>query len=110
MIKKKPAYSLDTAKQLIQSDSTRKIALGALKGADSLGYSEEEIVRFFLTLERKDYFKAETQHNNHKIWHDYYSKHDGDKYIFIKFKLLHDDIVIILTSFKEDTNKATQED
>lgn len=96
---------MSRAKELIKSEKTRKIPISVQRDANDIGYSIYELIDFFLTLEKKDFFKSETQFTNHKIWQDYYSKFDGKIYIFIKFKIIEDNTVVIVTSFKEDTNK-----
>lgn len=101
--KLKPSYDLNIAKELIKFDDSRHISLHLIKVAHCIGYSEQELIDFFLSLERKDFTKSETQHwnNNNNVWQDYYSKFDGTIHIFIKFKI-KDHKLIILTSFHEN--------
>lgn len=79
-----------------------EITSRAVRDAQAIGYTLEDIVDVVQALEPGDFVKSETAHNprNHRMWHDTYHIPFDDMILYLKFagETLID---VVLTSFKE---------
>lgn len=101
-VKRKPHHDLAAIQAKFANAETLEITTTAMRDAQAIGYSLEDIVDVVQALEPGDFVKSETAHNppNHRVWHDSYRIPFDDLYLFLKFagETLVD---VILTSFKE---------
>jgi motility quorum-sensing regulator/GCU-specific mRNA interferase toxin len=101
-VKKKPHHDLGAIQAKFADVDSLEITRTALRGAQAIGYSLEDVVDVVQSLEPQDFVKSETAHNppNHRVWHDtYIIPFDGmDLYLKFAGETLVD---VTLTSFKE---------
>jgi motility quorum-sensing regulator/GCU-specific mRNA interferase toxin len=101
-VKRKPHHDLEAIQAKFADVDSLEITKTALRGAQAIGYSLEDIVDVVQSLESRDFIKSETAHNppNHRIWHDTYIIPFDDMDLYLKFagETLVD---VTLTSFKE---------
>lgn len=101
-VKRKPHHDLAAIRAKFASIETLEITTTAVRDAQAIGYSLEDIVDVVQALKPGDFVKSETAHNppNHRVWHDSYRIPFDDLYLFLKFagETLID---VMLTSFKE---------
>lgn len=98
MEKKKPTYDLES----IQASAGAKMGIttAAIKGAAEMGMTRADLIGVIKGLNRRDFYKSMTTHQNHKVWMDvYHGRADGYE-IYIKF--VQDTVAeFTCTSFKE---------
>ena len=101
-VKRKPHHDLTAIQAKFAEVETLEITTRAVRDAQAIGYSLEDIVDVVQALERGDFVKSETAHNppNSKVWHDTYNIPCDGLYLYLKFagETLID---VVLTSFKE---------
>jgi motility quorum-sensing regulator / GCU-specific mRNA interferase toxin len=102
MLKLKPHHDLAGIQALFSSVKTLRITVVALRSADAIGFTPDDIVEVVQELARQDFVKSETAHSprNSKVWHDSYAIRYLGLWLYLKFagETLID---IKLTSFKE---------
>jgi motility quorum-sensing regulator / GCU-specific mRNA interferase toxin len=100
--KRKPHHGLVAIQAKFADVESLEITGTALRGAQAIGYSLEDVVDVVQALQPQDFVKSETAHNppNHRVWHDTYVIPFDDMDLYLKFagETLVD---IVLTSFKE---------
>lgn len=102
--KYRPHYDLALIKDLLKEERYQP-TITATKTADSMGFSETQMVDALLDLERTDFFKSMTSYANHRIWQDVYKKRFDEINLYIKFKVTTaDENLVVILSFKEDEN------
>lgn len=74
-----------------------------MQSAQQIGFSIQQAYDEILKLESKDFYKSETEYYNNKVWFDYYKKNISGINVYIKFKLVKNGKMFLLSSFKEDT-------
>jgi motility quorum-sensing regulator/GCU-specific mRNA interferase toxin len=95
-------YDLGAIKSAFSSVESLALSTTAssFKGAQELGMSRIDMVKAVQSLKLKDFYKAMTTYDNHKVWQDVYRlKFDG-KQIYIKFSVKQNGDFLLL-SFKE---------
>ena len=101
-VKRKPHHDLLTIQAKFADVESLEITTRAVRDAQAIGYSLEDIVDVVQALEPGDFVKSETAHNpaNSKMWHDTYNIPYDGLYLYLKFagETL---IGVVLTSFKE---------
>jgi len=102
--KLKPHYDLEEVKGLLAEDKYL-ITATAIRTADSIGFSETDVVAALLVIERTDFYKSMTSNFNHRVWQDVYKKLINNIDLYIKFKINEaDNNLVVILSFKEDEN------
>jgi len=101
-VKRKPHHDLGAIRAKFADVDSLEITTTALRGAQAIGYSLEDVVDVVQSLEPRDFIKSETAHSppNHRVWHDTYIIPFDDMDLYLKFagETLVD---VTLTSFKE---------
>jgi motility quorum-sensing regulator/GCU-specific mRNA interferase toxin len=101
-VKRKPHHDLAAIQAKFADAESLEITSKAVRDAQAIGYSLEDIVDVVRALEPADFVKSETAHNppNHRVWHDsYHTPCDG---LFLYLKFAGETLIdVILTSFKE---------
>lgn len=101
-VKRKPHHDLSAIQAKFADVDSLEITTKALRDAQAIGYSLEDIVDVVQALEPGDFVKSETAHSppNSKVWHDTYHNPCDGLYLYLKFagEALID---VVLTSFKE---------
>ena len=101
-VKRKPHHDLVAIQERFADADSLEVTTTAIRGAQAMGYSMEDIVDVVQTLEPGDFVKSETAHNppSSKIWHDTYTIPFDGLHLYLKFagETLID---VVLTSFKE---------
>lgn len=101
-VKRKPHHDLSAIQAKFADVDSLEITTKALRDAQAIGYSLEDIVDVVQALEPGDFVKSETAHSppNSKVWHDTYHVPCDGLYLYLKFagETLID---VVLTSFKE---------
>lgn len=101
-VKRKPHHDLAAIQAKFADVETLEITTRAVRDAQAIGYSLEDIVDVVQALESGDFVKSETAHSppNSKVWHDTYNIPTDGLYLYLKFagETLID---VVLTSFKE---------
>ncbi len=71
-IKRKPHHDLGAIQAKFADVDSLDITGTALRGAQAIGYSLEDVVDVVQALLPQDFVKSETAHNppNHRVWHD----------------------------------------
>ncbi len=107
MEKRKPHYSLEHIKELLEHECTRVIPRKCKVNAVAIGYLDEEmIVARVKCLTRKEFDKSMTSYENHKIWQDVYKSADDERSLYIKLQLtVAGDEKVVVIQFKTDTGK-----
>lgn len=101
MQKKTPHYKLNMIKALIRSDKFIITGSARKTAAEDFAFTEEQIVKFILNLDRKDFYKSMTSYNDHSLWHDVYKcQLSEDLKAYIKLQIVSETTVIV--SFKEE--------
>ena len=95
-------YDLERIKALLQEGRYHP-TITAVKTADSIGFSETQIIEVLLELGPADFYKSMTSNFNHRIWQDVYKKKCKEINLYIKFKVNEtDENLVVILSFKED--------
>jgi motility quorum-sensing regulator/GCU-specific mRNA interferase toxin len=101
-VKSTPHHDLIAIRAKFAAVDSLLITAKAVRDAQAIGYSLEDVVDVVQALEPRDFVKSETAHNppNHRMWHDTYVIPYDDMDLYLKFagETLTD---IVLTSFKE---------
>lgn len=101
-VKRKPHHDLAAIQERFADADSLEATTTAIRDAQAIGYSLEDIVEVVQALEPGDFVKSETAYNppNSRIWHDTYRIPFGDLHLYLKFagETL---IGVVLTSFKE---------
>lgn len=101
-VKRKPHHDLAAIQAKFADAGSLEITTKAVRDAQAIGYSLEDIVDVVQALEPDDFVKSETAHNptNHRVWHDTYHIPCDGLFLYLKFtgETLID---VVLTSFKE---------
>lgn len=101
-VKRKPHHDLAAIQAKFADAEALEITGKAVRDAQAIGYSLEDIVDVVQALEAGDFVKSETAHNppNSKLWHDTYNIPCDGLFLYLKFagETLID---VVLTSFKE---------
>lgn len=101
-VKRKPNHDLPAIQAKFADVESLEITTKAVREAQAIGYSLEDIVDVVQALEPGDFVKSETAHNpvNHRVWHDTYNIPCDGLFLYLKFagETLID---VMLTSFKE---------
>lgn len=102
VFKRKPHHDLAAVQAKFADVDALEITQSAVRSAQALGYSIEDIVDVVQALEPGDFIKSETAHHppNSRVWHDSYNIPWDGLYLYLKFagETLVD---VVLTSFKE---------
>lgn len=100
--KRTPHHDLSAIQAKFADVESLEITSTAVRGAQAIGYSLEDIVDVVHSLEPQDFIKSETAHSppNPRVWHDSYMIPFDDMALYLKFagETLVD---VTLTSFKE---------
>jgi motility quorum-sensing regulator/GCU-specific mRNA interferase toxin len=101
-VKRKPHHDLAAIQAKFADVESLEITTKAVRDAQAIGYSLEDVVDVVQLLEPGDFVKSETAHSppNSKVWHDTYNIPCDGLYLYLKFagETLID---VVLTSFKE---------
>jgi motility quorum-sensing regulator/GCU-specific mRNA interferase toxin len=101
-VKRKPHHDLAAIQARFVDVESLEITTKAVRDAQAIGYSLEDVVDVVQALEPGDFVKSETAHNpvNHRVWHDSYKIPCDGLFLYLKFagETLID---VVLTSFKE---------
>lgn len=101
-VKRKPHHDLAAIQAKFADVESLEITTKAVRDAQAIGYSLEDVVDVVQALEPGDFVKSETAHSppNSKVWHDTYNIPCDGLYLYLKFagETLID---VVLTSFKE---------
>ena len=101
MEKKRPHYPLGRFLTAFASVHTLNVTGSALKGAQLLGISKQQIVDVIQTVEHSHFFKSMTSHSDPRLWQDVYYVAYRKLDIYLKFTLEHDGSELLI-SFKEN--------
>lgn len=101
-VKRKPHHDLTAIQAKFVDAESLEITTKAVRDAQAIGYSLEDVVDVVQALEPGDFVKSETAHSppNSKVWHDTYNIPCDGLFLYLKFagETLID---VVLTSFKE---------
>jgi motility quorum-sensing regulator/GCU-specific mRNA interferase toxin len=101
-VKRRPHHDLAAIQAKFVGAESLEITTKAVRDAQAIGYSLEDVVDVVQALEPGDFVKSETAHSppNSKVWHDTYNIPCDGLYLYLKFagETLID---VVLTSFKE---------
>jgi motility quorum-sensing regulator/GCU-specific mRNA interferase toxin len=102
VLKNVPHHALSGIQTKFADQESLEITSSAIKSANAIGYSLEDIVDVVHALEKSDFVKSETQHSppNSSVWHDTYKAPMDGMWLYLKFagETLVD---VTLVSFKE---------
>lgn len=102
VIKNVPHHPLSDVQLKFADLECLEITSSAVRSANAMGYSLEDVVDVVQALEKGDFVKSETQHSppNSKVWHDTYKAPMDGMWLYLKFagETLID---VTLVSFKE---------
>jgi motility quorum-sensing regulator/GCU-specific mRNA interferase toxin len=101
-VKRKPHHELTAIQERFADADSLEATTSAIRDAQAIGYSLEDIVDVVQALEPGDFVKSETAHNppNSKVWHDTYTIPFDGLRLYLKFAG-ETPIGVVLTSFKE---------
>lgn len=101
-VKRTPHHDLAAIQAKFVDAESLEITTKAVRDAQAIGYSLEDVVDVVQALEPGDFVKSQTAHNpaNHRVWHDTYNIPCDGLFLYLKFagETLID---VVLTSFKE---------
>jgi motility quorum-sensing regulator/GCU-specific mRNA interferase toxin len=101
-VKRKAHHDLAGIQAKFADVESLEITTRAVRDAQAIGYSLEDIVDVVQALGPGDFVKSETAHSppNSKVWHDTYNIPCDGLYLYLKFagETLID---VVLASFKE---------
>jgi motility quorum-sensing regulator/GCU-specific mRNA interferase toxin len=72
MEKHTPHYKLSKVQQTVADQESQPFTITALRGGLELGLMEQEMRQVVLALSRRDFYKAMTTHEDHRVWQDVY--------------------------------------
>ena len=102
MQKNVPHHPLSGVQAKFADVETLEITSSAIRSANAIGYSLDDVVDVVQALEQRDFVKSETQHSppNPRVWHDTYKAPMDGVWLYLKFagETLID---VTLVSFKE---------
>lgn len=100
MDKGTPSFDLEAFKAAL-SEERVVYTRTAIRSAQDMGYSLDDMARALRTLTRKDFYKSMTSYANHRIWQDvYHLPTEDDALLYVKFTS-GPDAAYTLLSFKE---------
>ena len=101
-VKWKPTHLLPGIKAKFANVAGLEMTAVAMRNAQALGYTLQDVVDAVQALQATNFVKSETAHSppNSKIWHDTYTMNWDGMELYLKFagETLID---LTLTSFKE---------
>ena len=97
MEKLKPTHDLEKFKSAFERH--HQISVTALKTAQSIDYSRQDIAEVVSTMRRAEFVKSVTSFGDHRHWHDVYHVRHRDQLLYLKFTD-HTLTEFILLSFK----------
>jgi motility quorum-sensing regulator/GCU-specific mRNA interferase toxin len=108
MDKSKPAYLLKDVRKLIREENylLTKVSRST---AHALGFSRTEAGDLISSLTPKDFYKSTTEFYEHTVWQDVYKTSAEGNALYIKFKIAGNGKLLVITSFKEETEGLSQE-
>lgn len=102
VLKTAPHHPLSGIQAKFADVESLEITTSALRSANVIGYSLEDVIDVVQSLEKRDFVKSETQHSppNSRVWHDTYKAPMDGMWLYLKFagETLVD---VALVSFKE---------
>lgn len=98
-----PTYELQEVKRLIR-DGQIIPSRETIDDANNIGFSITEAHDVILELGSAEFYKTKPEKTNPRVWQDVYKKTVRGQRIYIKFKIVNDE-KLLLTSFKKDTSK-----
>ena len=102
VLKNVPHHPLSGVQAKFADVESLEITSSAIKSANAIGYSLEDVIDVVQALEKSDFVKSETQHfpPNSRVWHDTYKAPLDGMWLYLKFagETLVD---VTLVSFKE---------
>jgi motility quorum-sensing regulator/GCU-specific mRNA interferase toxin len=102
VLKSTPHHPLSGIQAKFADVESLEITTSALRSANVIGYSLEDVIDVVQSLEKRDLVKSETQHSppNSRVWHDTYKAPMDGMWLYLKFagETLVD---VALVSFKE---------
>jgi motility quorum-sensing regulator/GCU-specific mRNA interferase toxin len=72
MEKHTPHSKLSKVQQTVADQESQPFTITALRGGLELGLMEQEMRQVVLALSRRDFYKAMTTHEDHRVWQDVY--------------------------------------
>lgn len=98
MDKRTPTYDLDAIKDSVRNNGART-TLSAKKSMAKISMVLPDVESCILMLDRSNFYKSMTTHNDHTVWQDvYHASYLGyDLYV----KIMVDDEGYLVVSFKE---------
>lgn len=98
MDKRTPTYDLDAIKDSVRNNGART-TLSAKRSMTKLRINLADVESCILMLDRSNFYKSMTTHNDHRVWQDvYHASYLGhDLYV----KIMVDDEGYLVVSFKE---------
>jgi motility quorum-sensing regulator / GCU-specific mRNA interferase toxin len=95
--KKKPHCPLAIVKQLVAADRVSATRVARI-GATALGFDFDGMCAVLSKLEKTDFYKSMTSHNDHRVWQDVYRPQTDVGQVYIKLTVIDD---VLIVSFKE---------
>ena len=99
MEKRRPHYDLASIKVAFAVIEALRITTTALKTAEALDLTLEDIIALIQSMTREQFYKSMTSMADHRIWQDVYHVPLGDIVLYVKFTADPDGYLVI--SFKE---------
>ena len=98
MDKYTPTYDLEAIKDSVRNNGART-TLSAKRSMAKLRINLADVASCILMLDRSNFYKSMTTHNDHRVWQDvYHASYLGhDLYV----KIMVDDEGYLVVSFKE---------
>lgn len=102
MEKRKRSYDLKLVRQCIESGSVIISDKNARKPGHALGFSDTEIKETVENLAPSEFQKSMTVYGDSKTWLDVYQTKSKNLFIYLKFKIVNEKKILIISSFKQD--------